>query len=269
MLRRDAGLSTRELATRLQWSQSKVSKTELGHTLPSPDDVAAWARATDAADDARDDLVDLAIREGAQATRWRQALAIGRRRKQEELHRIEQESSTIRVFSPSIIVGLAQTRAYAEAIIRRGRKYGLAENVADVVDARMARQVLLDDESKSFVFIMGEAALRRRLVDDTQMRNQLEHLLSLTARSNVTIGVIPFDATETVHDYHGYAVLGDPASDDHSIVLVETVTRELAIRDTEEIPEYLDHFEALRAAAVEGDQLRSLVGQIIDAHSRP
>lgn len=47
-LRADAGLSTTQLAERLGWSQSKVSKTELGRTTPSPEDADAWARATDA-----------------------------------------------------------------------------------------------------------------------------------------------------------------------------------------------------------------------------
>ena len=42
-LRVDAGLSTTQLARQLRWSQSKVSKTERGITLPPASDVEAWA----------------------------------------------------------------------------------------------------------------------------------------------------------------------------------------------------------------------------------
>lgn len=44
-MRTDSALSTPQLAARLGWSQSKVSKTELGRSRPQPDDVDAWARA--------------------------------------------------------------------------------------------------------------------------------------------------------------------------------------------------------------------------------
>jgi hypothetical protein len=74
--------------------------------------------------------------------------------------------------------------------------------------------------------------------------------------------VIPFDADESVHQYHGFAIIGDPVVDDAAIVLVETLTRALAIRDPAEVATYVDHFAALRDAAIEGDRLRALLSQI-------
>ncbi|MGH3911838.1 MAG: hypothetical protein ACRDTC_00270 [Pseudonocardiaceae bacterium] len=47
-------------------------------------------------------------------------------------------------------------------------------------------------------------------------------------------------------------MLGDPDAHDEALVLVETVTRGLTIRSTDEIRQYIEHFTALRASAVDG-----------------
>src|SRR2546423_756474 len=115
-LRQAAGLSTTQLAELLGWSQSKVSKTELGRTRPAPDDVVRWSHVTGASAAVRAELVRIASDAAEEATDWRRELAPGRRRKQEEIQQLEAAASVIRVFSPDVIVGLAQTPAYAEAI---------------------------------------------------------------------------------------------------------------------------------------------------------
>lgn len=262
-MRTDAGLSTPQLAARLGWSQSKVSKTELGRSRPQPGDVGAWARATGADPSVRDEMVRIAGQAAVQATEWRRELAPGRRRKQEEIHRLEAAASVIRVFSPDVVVGFAQTRPYAEAMFRLGRRVGPADDLDEVVNARLARQTLLDDPSKRFELMMGETALRRVLIPLEAMRTQLDRLADLIARPNVVVGVIPFRAEERVHQYHGFAILGDPEIDDEAIVLVETVTRAITVRASGEVAEYAEHFNGLRAAAVEGEHLKTLLQDLV------
>jgi transcriptional regulator with XRE-family HTH domain len=233
-LRLDTGLSTAAFAKRLGWSQSKVSKTELGRTLPKPDDVVAWVRAADADPARLEELVAIADRVGYQATEVRRALAPGRRRVQEDIRRLEASASAIRVFAPTLIVGLAQTRAYADAVFRLGRRVGPPdESIEEVVQARLARQAVLKDKS-----------LRRKAASPI---------------SNVSAGVVPFDADQHAHQYHGFAILGDPERDSDSMVLVPTFTRSIVIRSADEVADYVGHFEVLRSAAVEGERLRALL----------
>lgn len=262
-MRIDAGLSTTQLADRLGWSQSKVSKTELGRSRPPAADVDAWARATDADPAIRAEMVRMAGQAAVQATEWRRELAPGRRRKQEEIHRLEAAASVVRVFSPDVVVGLAQTRPYAEAMFRLGRRLGPADDLDAAVDARLARQALLTDRNRRFELVMGESALRRLLIPPAAMRAQLDRLADLAAQPNVVIGVIPFRADERVHQYHGFAILGDPETDDESVVLVETLTRAITVRAPTEVGEYVEHFTALRAAAVEGEQLLALLKKLV------
>ncbi|HEY2763936.1 MAG TPA: helix-turn-helix transcriptional regulator [Pseudonocardiaceae bacterium] len=264
-LRTDAGMTTTELAGRLGWSQSKVSKTELGRTLPTPADVTAWAQATGASDDARRDLLMRAERAAAQATEWRRELAPGRRRKQEEIRRLEATASVIRVFAMDVIPGLAQTADYAETMFRLGRQIGPEENLDGVVAERLARQQVLTDTSKRFCLLMSETALRRRLVSSAAMGAQLARLIELSTQPHIDLAVIMFDAQERTHQYHSFAILGDPATDDDTLVLAETLTRGLAIRGPEEVHDYLEHFQTLREAAISDDALRAQLQELLPA----
>lgn len=268
-LRVDAGLSTTKLAAELGWSQSKVSKTETGRTKPAPEDVDAWCRYFHAPPEVREELVNIAATAAAVAADWRRELAPGRRRKQEDIRRMEQAASVIRVFAPDVIAGLAQTRPYVEKMFKLGRKIELVEEPdEDVVNARLDRAAVLERADKQFFLLMGEFALRRQLVPAAQMREQIEHLVELSNKPNVTVEVIPFAADERVHQYNGFAILGDPDIDDEAIVLAETLTRGLSIRSSEEIREYVDHFNALRLGAISGSDLHVFLQEVIEGLPR-
>lgn len=79
-LRIAAGVSTTKLAERLGWSQSKVSKTETGKTMPSPEDVEAWAREFGALADVQAELIEIATQAAQRVAERRQELAPGRRK---------------------------------------------------------------------------------------------------------------------------------------------------------------------------------------------
>ncbi|MQA07623.1 MAG: helix-turn-helix domain-containing protein [Pseudonocardiaceae bacterium] len=264
-LRLAASLSTSQLANRLGWSQPKVSKTELGQTRVKPSDVEAWALATGADSKLREELVALAERAADKFTEWRRELAPGRKRLQQDIQRMEEASSEIRVFGMEVVPGLAQTRPYVEAMFRLGRPAVSVEEFDGIVDARLARQTTLDDQSKRFALLMSETAVRRQLISASAMRDQIERLIELSRHSNISLGVIPFDGNEKVHQYHGFAVLGDPEVDEESIVLAETLTRAINIRSPHEIKEYIEHFEQLRSAALEGEALREFLRDLITA----
>ena len=258
-LRQDADLSTTQLAAILGWSQSKVSKTELGRTAPAVVDVAAWATATNATPTQRRALLECAEQLAHQAVRWRRELSTGRRKLQETIQRLEENATVIRVFSPDVIVGLAQTRAYAAAMFRLGRDGPSDEAQDEIINARLARQAVLHDERKRFSLLMSETALWRQLVAPQDMREQLTHLQAVARNLSVSLGVIPFAGPERLHQYHGFAILGDPDADTESRVLVETVTRALTVRAADEVREYVSYFDALTTAAAYGDELQELI----------
>jgi len=82
-------------------------------------------------------------------------------------------------------------------------------------------------------------------------------------------GVIPFRAKERVHQYHGFAILGDPEIDDEVIVLAETVTRAITVRASGEVAEYVEHVNGLRAAAIDGERRKTLLQELAEPASNP
>lgn len=261
-LRQDTPISTTALGARLGWSQSRVSRIERGVALPKPADVRAWCDALRADPDLRRHLMDLADQLTVQLTEWRRELAPGRRRKQAEIQELESVASVTRVFSADVIPGLTQTGPYARAMFQLGRE-GVTddpESTDAVAESRLDRAAVLDNTDQRFELVMSEAALHRRLrrlLTPEEWQNQLAHLIVAAQRANVTLGVMPFDgdSPHEPHQYHAYAILGDPDVDEAAAVLAETVTRGLTIRAPNELADYARHFQSLLRAAVTGDEL--------------
>ena len=83
------------------------------------------------------------------------------------------------------------------------------------------------------------------------MREQLDAILLASLASHIEVGVVP--ACVMIPASTGFRLL-----DDHA-VFVELDTREVVIREPEEVARYLDIFERLRARAVRGAELAELV----------
>jgi transcriptional regulator with XRE-family HTH domain len=248
-LRTDADLTQTQLAERLGLSQSKVTKVERGATLPQPEDVDAWALECGASPTERAELVALAERLATRLDSWRAAVAPGRVKLQQEVAARERAASVIRVWQPNIIPGLLQIPAYIEWVFRLGRKgAGPDEPLEELVAARVARQAVLVDLGKRFEFVLGEAVLVRMALAEFGGA-QRARLDRDARRPNVYVGVVDFDAAETVHQYHGYSILGDPGVDDDVVVSAETITRPLTLRKAWEVADYLAHFDAVKAAS--------------------
>lgn len=257
-LRASAGFSTAALARRLGWSQSKVSKTERAKSLPTIGDIQEWARATNATEQQRRELAELAERAANDSQQRRRVLTTGRKRLQENIQRLEESATMVRVFSPDVIAGLLQTRPYAAAMFRLGWG-GPEESNDDILDARIDRQTVLDGTARQIQIVLGEAALRRMVITPAEMREQLLALQSAARRPNISISVIRFSDPESVHQYNAFAVIGDPHDDDESCVLIETLTRALTIHNRKEVEEYVRYFDVLAQTGVSGDLLDELI----------
>lgn len=256
-------MSTTELARVLGWSQSKVSRVERGVTLAKPDEVADWSRALHAPADLRRRLAELSERQAIELITWKQQVAPGRRKRQEEIKELEAAASTIWVCPLAVVPGLAQTARYAETIFRIGRDRAISDDeVNGAVTARMARQEALRDRTKRFKMLFTETAVRRSLLPGVDMRQQLERLIEVARLHNVEMAMIPFATRERALSYHGFSILGDPDVDSRALVIVGTVTRTLTIRDPDEVREYIAHYDRLAEGAVFGDELVTLLREI-------
>lgn len=109
---------------------------------------------------------------------------------------LEAEAKVISAYHPTVVYGLLQTEAYAQALfeVQRPVEDTTSEFVRRNVELRMERKrrVLDREDPVRIRIILGEAALRIPVGDDDVMRQQYEEIVKLARQDQVSIQVLPF-----------------------------------------------------------------------------
>lgn len=102
----------------------------------------------------------------------------------------EGKAHTLRIWQPLIFPGLIQTPAYARAIFATT---GMGDDrIEEYVQARLARQAILDRrDPPTVVIVLDELVLHRLIGTSELMRGQLAHTIELSKRPNIHIHVLP------------------------------------------------------------------------------
>ncbi|MFJ4795607.1 helix-turn-helix domain-containing protein [Kitasatospora purpeofusca] len=245
-LRSASGLSGSRLAVRCQMSQAKISRIETGSTLPSVIDVERILAALNVPEEIARELLDLARTANVDYTAWRTHARLGLHQKQAELRALEQSSTLMRHFLPAVPTGLLHVPEYAAATLQPGVRSEPARDVPRVVQARVARQAVLDDPRRRFVFLMTEQAVRWRRAPLPTMAAQAAHMARVSEKPNVDIAIIP----QTVQ------VPGSPMNIfviyDDRLVTVELFSGEVVLRTPQEIIHHIELFELFMGHALTG-----------------
>jgi transcriptional regulator with XRE-family HTH domain len=245
-LRRRAGLSGADLARLLNTNQPRISRIETGRTVPSVDDVRAWAEATHAAPEEVAELGDLVRRLATTATSWRILHRLGLTQRQREIAELEREATAIVAFQPTMVPGLLQVADYARRVMAQGNPSSQAD-LAGAVAQRMERQTILYDQHKRFEFIITEGALRWRPGPPELMAAQIDRLISVASLPNVSLGVLPLDQEAPDAYLHPFVIF---ELDDEALITVETLSAELQINEPQEMEVYRRTLERYRGAAL-------------------
>jgi transcriptional regulator with XRE-family HTH domain len=253
-LRESANMKESALARAAKVSQSQISKIENGRIAPTVAGITMILAAlrplpaVEAKILLQFDLLDLP--EGD----YRRIHQLGIDAKQRQFRELELRSSRIRNFEMVIISGLLQTQDYARTILRAVGPLPVEEIDAAVV-ARMQRQELIWDTTKSFEFVMLEAALWSVRGSTEQHLAQLDRMLQLATRPNIHIGIIPARAVLPI-------VINSFWIFDDGYVSAETVAAETVAISPDSIYEYTRVFKDLRRAA-EFNDAASMIGAVM------
>ncbi|MPZ65845.1 MAG: helix-turn-helix domain-containing protein [Pseudonocardiaceae bacterium] len=256
-IRRDAGLTGRQLATLASWHSSKVSKIEYGKQTPSEDDIRVWCRHCGAPEQIPD-LIATVRNVEAMYIEWRRMLRVGTKRRQEASISLESQTGRFRWYEPVLVPGILQTAEYAAAVLARVIDfYGIPDDVDAGVAARMERQQALYRGNHRFHFILAQQALLTTVGDTAVMIGQLDRLLTVLSLPRVRLGVVP--ALTTYRAPTNQFIMFDSRT-----VHVETVSAELKITQPREIALYARTFEELSELAVY-DQAHELIATRLTA----
>lgn len=256
-LRERRKISGRQLADQLGWPPAKPSKIETGRQTPTDQDVRDWCQVLDVDDAEQTTLLGERDELEVQQFAWRRELRTGHRAKQADTRERELAAHRITAVDIAAVTGLVQTPDYARRMFLT--QADLLDVPADDADAavreRMQRGQLLYDPSKDVEILIGEAALVNPIAPPTEMRVQLDRLLSVIGLPNVHVGIIPLGARLPHFLPHGYWIIDDE-------VLVELVTSEIRIDDPEQVAVYRTLTERLWSVAATGDAARELLRRV-------
>jgi hypothetical protein len=159
---------------------------------------------------------------------------------------LEEAAARIRAYEVQFVPGLLQTEGYAQAVTLLGHPDASDAELERRVALRMTRQRLLSaPEAPHLWAVVDEAALRRPLGGAAVMREQLRHLLEITAMPNITLQVVPFNNGGHAAAGGPFSILRFVESDLPDVVYLEQLTSALYLDKRDDVDRYLAVMERL------------------------
>ncbi|WP_026257745.1 helix-turn-helix domain-containing protein [Actinopolymorpha alba] len=253
-LRKEAGLTARELAASTGKHYTRVSKIENGTQAPTDHDIREWCRACSANDQIPDLIASLRAVESAYLEFRRQSRAGMKRVLGAHTLKRYEQTSFFRIYEHNVIPGLFQTGEYSAAMLSFWIKFlGTANDVEEAVAVRMERQRVLYRSGKRFAVLLEEQALRTWFGDGEIQAGQLGRLLELMALPNIFLGIIPLMTQRVTVASAGFWIFDD------ILAALETPTASIEVTQPSEVQLYARMFEALKVSAVFGREARALI----------
>lgn len=256
-LRLDAGLTGRDIAARAGWSVAKSSRIENAKTPPSDADVRAWCHACGAEEQAAD-LIAANRTADSMYVEWRRKQRTGLRRLQESAVPLFERTRHFRVYCSNVVPGLIQTDDYARALLTAITEFRQIPNdVAEAVEARMARSHVIREGDHRFALIIEEDVLYYGYGDAHVMAGQLGYLLAVMAFPSVSLGIIPRTAARRMWPIETFMVFDDERA------AIELLSADVTVTAPTEVKLYVRAFAELAGMAVYGTKARALITDAI------
>lgn len=250
-LREASGLTSVEVAKRLEWSPGKLTRMERGEgTRPNPRDIEDLLKVYGVTGQRQREEIVRWAREARQRGWWhpyREMLS-------ESLSTyigLEAGAKTLLTFQSLVVPGLLQTEDYARVLIQAGPAEIGADEIEQRVKIRKDRQQILTGPDPARLWaIIDEAALRRPIGGRDVMRAQMDHLKEMARSPRITLQVIPFDTGAHAGLGGGsFTILQFPDEGDHDAVYVDNFAGELFVEEPPEVARFHTAFRHIGGAA--------------------
>jgi transcriptional regulator with XRE-family HTH domain len=176
----------------------------------------------------------------------------------------ENAALSARLFENSFIPGLLQTERYAWAVLDTAMPKVETPVIEQRVRARVERAKVLDRTGNPLELwvVLDEAALRRVVGGPDVMHEQLHWLHEESAKRNVILQVLPFDAGGHPAMVGSFVLLDFPDPADPELVYVEGIAGDDIVEGHNEIRRFGVMFDQLRAMALSPRDSTSLIAEI-------
>ncbi|MDA3643956.1 helix-turn-helix domain-containing protein [Saccharopolyspora indica] len=241
-----AGETSAAAARAIGCSPGKITHLETGRYFPQPDEVAGLLKFYGAPDWEVERLNSLAGR-ADQKTWWAPWVDVLPDWLKTYVG-LEGIAGSLFAYQALIVPGLMQTEAYAASLTMTSARVRPDHNER-LVSFRMARQRrLVDGAPLQLNAVIEESVLDRPIGDREVMREQLQHLLDLSAQDNIDLRVLPTSVGPHAGLNGTFTVLN--FSDAQSIGYVEIPDGAVYIQDQDQVAAYIHAADRLLSSAL-------------------
>jgi transcriptional regulator with XRE-family HTH domain len=237
-LRVQGGYTANHVCDMLNWGRGKVGRFEANQwKRPEMSDIRDLLRIYEVDDKEREELEAVAIQARARPW-WRDYPEIY----SNEFPGYENDATRIRIFMPLVLPGLLQSADYMEALMMAGGRPPAWRRKAG--ESRKRRQEILtrsDRKPPEVIAVITEASLRYRWGPKADRREQIEHLITMGASSNIRLRIQRFIDGLPRGMYSSVNIF-DFEDDEPSVVFTEIDHTIQEVDDQEEVRSYLDAF---------------------------
>nr|WP_202532502.1 helix-turn-helix transcriptional regulator [Streptomyces sp. SID3212] len=167
---------------------------------------------------------------------------------------LEDEARLIRTYEPHYVPGLLQTEEYARAVLSAGVHRNPTELERRVALRAKRQQLLTKADAPILWILMEEAVLRRPVGGVDVMRGQIDRLIELASRPNVTLQIMPFSIGPHLGAFGPFHLFRFDLPDLPDIVYTENLTGAVYMDQRPDVAAYLEVLDtmAVRASGVDG-----------------
>lgn len=247
ILRERHGTTTDELAARVGYSKSLIIKIERGERMPPPLFVEKAEALLESGELLRKAAEHL---EKGDFPSWF-----------EEYAELEKTAVSLYTYDTLVINGLLQTEAAARVVLGARCPMLDTEEIERRVQARMARQSLLNrSPAAQLAFLVEEWVLRRPVGGRVIHREQLERLLEVSELRNVAIQIMPMS-------YEAHAGFDGPmhlleTPERRLLGYLEVQGRSVLVDDRDEVSTLHQRYAMIRSQALSVGDSEKLIGTI-------
>jgi transcriptional regulator with XRE-family HTH domain len=252
-LREAKRLTAAQVASKLGWSESKVSRIEGGKS-PLSDKDAKLLLAEYGVENSQDirQFVDLVRR--SRQNGWWHSYGDALPEWFKPYLGFEADAAQLLIYETELVHGLLQTERYAQAVIRSMSQAPTADEIDRRASARLQRQEILSRESPPTIWVvLNEAVLHRVVSSRDVMREQLSRLVEIVDKHpTVTVQILPFEAGAHASMGYSFSILSFEDVPG-SLVYAEQLTSAVYMDKTTDVSRHEEIFQRIVAASTRPD----------------
>ncbi|WP_227982651.1 helix-turn-helix domain-containing protein [Nocardia spumae] len=257
-LREGANITREAAGEHIRGSHAKISRLELGRTGFKERDVRDLLTLYGVTDDEDRELFLDLVSKANQPGWWHRYNDLLPQWFETYLG-LEHASKSIRTFEGQLVPGLLQTEEYTRSVVALGHENAEA---ARRVELRRKRQEILDRPGAPTLWaVIDEAVLHRPIGGRQVLRDQLDHLVEVSSKPNVTIQVLPYAAGGHAAAGSSFTMLRFAEPELPDIVYLEQLTSALYLDRQQDLELYRQVMDRLSVQAEPPERSREMMKQ--------